>query len=258
MGVLSTDQIKNLFGEFRYRVNSDRSLTILEDWEEENITSVYIPVLDGVQTYGGKFNGRVRFHKKGAEQLSRAFAAVKDAGLGSRILFFDGSFVPRLMRGSTMLSRHSWGTALDLNADWNGFRQKPAARGTRGSLYEIADVVKPFGFSWGGDWSSPDGMHFEINFLKDFSTNEPVPPKSSSEAPPVKLVFNDDPSRVLSCARVDGHAIASRFKLAKLAGIDLEDGETDSQVLVAQYLRSNGWAVLWNAEQQKIYAYKSD
>jgi hypothetical protein len=54
------------------------------------------------------------------------------------------------------MSLHSWGLAIDINAATNRFGGKPTMS---------AELVKCFtdaGFDWGGVWSNPDGMHFQL------------------------------------------------------------------------------------------------
>lgn len=54
------------------------------------------------------------------------------------------------------LSTHSWACAIDVNASENGLGQKPKLS---------AKFVKCFmdaGMEWGGGWSRPDGMHFQL------------------------------------------------------------------------------------------------
>lgn len=149
-------------GKVSYTVNHDGSLNLLGNWAGQNIGVVLIPELVGVPTYGGKFSGKVSFYRRAIPQLRAAFAEVARRGLADKIIFWDGSFVPRLMRGGSSPSNHGFGTAFDINAQWNPFHRAPAARGEKGDLHEVAAVFKRYGFDWGGDWDSPDGMHFEV------------------------------------------------------------------------------------------------
>lgn len=67
---------------------------------------------------------------------------------------------------------NSWGTAIDINAAWNGLGQQPALVGHTGSVRELVSIAVEAGFYWGG-WGFGsdayqgrlDGMHFEINQL---------------------------------------------------------------------------------------------
>lgn len=158
--------VQREFGEFEWKDDphgETGQIQILGDWVAENIVTVEVPQLAGVRAFGGRFSGSVRFHRLAAPALLAAFQDVEAAGLKGRILTFDGAFVPRKIRGGSGLSRHSWGIAIDLNADWNPYRTEPARAGMPGSLWDIVPIFEAHGFAWGGRWSARfrDGMHFE-------------------------------------------------------------------------------------------------
>ena len=78
--------------------------------------------------------------------LLLAFKSLIATGYIKELKTWDGCFNIRKKRGASSSSLHSWGVAIDINAAWNGF-------------------VKCFtdnGFDWGGVWSKPDGMHFQL------------------------------------------------------------------------------------------------
>lgn len=142
------------------------SIILEPGWEAANIETFDVPELKGIQTYGGAFGGKVRFYKKAGPQLQAAWKAVKDHGLMSRVLFWDGSFVPRMIRGSTTKpSEHTFGCAFDINARWNGLNVTPPPAGQLGSVRELVPIFESFGFFWGGNWPRRDGMHFQIETL---------------------------------------------------------------------------------------------
>ena len=70
---------------------------------------------------------------------------------------FDGCFSARfvLSSPSASISHHAWGAAVDVNADTNRFATSPSQDP------RLVDVMRRWGFTWGGDWIVPDGMHFE-------------------------------------------------------------------------------------------------
>lgn len=106
---------------------------------------------------------------------------------------------------------NSWGTAFDINAEWNGFRRRPARVGAKGDLHAVADVIKRFGFSWGGDWKSADGMHFEVNRI--MSQQEIATARGKST--PAKT----EPALILATKGKDGALTYHR-----LSGAELKDG----------------------------------
>ena len=91
--------------------------------------------------------------------LSIAFRNVIDRGLVEQIKTWDGCFNIRTKRGASSTSLHSWGIAIDINAAWNGFGKTPTMS------TELVKCFTDAGFDWGGTWSKPDGMHFQLSKL---------------------------------------------------------------------------------------------
>lgn len=90
------------------------------------------------------------------EPLEKALRNVMSRGLTAQIKAWDGCYQVRNKRGQGSMSLHSWAIAVDINAAWNRFGAKPTMS---------AALVKCFtdiGFDWGGTWSKPDGMHFQL------------------------------------------------------------------------------------------------
>lgn len=88
--------------------------------------------------------------------LEKAFRNIIARGLTKEVKTWDGCYQVRNKRGQGSLSIHSWALALDINAAWNRFGARPTMS---------AALVKCFtdaGFDWGGTWSKPDGMHFQL------------------------------------------------------------------------------------------------
>ncbi len=90
------------------------------------------------------------------------------AKLLDRILVYDGSFVPRFVRGSrTVLSNHAYGSAFDINERYNKLGKRAALVGERGCVRELVPIANLWGFCWGGHYNGrPDSMHFEVAFLR--------------------------------------------------------------------------------------------
>ena len=88
--------------------------------------------------------------------LLLAFKSLISTGYVKELKTWDGCFNIRSKKGARSASLHSWGVAIDVNAAWNGFNEPPVLS---------AGFVKCFtdaGFDWGGTWSEPDGMHFQL------------------------------------------------------------------------------------------------
>ena len=156
---------ETLFGKFEYTVNADNSINIGGDWEKENIIKVTIPQLKGVlyPYTDTPISGNVYFHKKIAKQITGFFNELESTNLHHDIITWGGSFVPRLIRGSSSLSSHSFGIAFDINMEWNKLGATPATAGERGSVRNIVAIANKYGLFWGGHFvTRKDGMHFEV------------------------------------------------------------------------------------------------
>lgn len=88
--------------------------------------------------------------------LTLAFQNLIQRGYASELKTWDGCFNIRKKRGGSTMSLHSWAVAIDLNAASNAFGSKPTL--STGFVKCFTDA----GFDWGGKWSKPDGMHFQL------------------------------------------------------------------------------------------------
>lgn len=152
-----------IFGNFKFKSAGDgtEAIVITDGWADKNIVRVEIPQLKGMKNVPP--SGKIQFHRLGADQLQSLFNDWEKAGLIKDILTYEGSFVPRFIRGSRKtLSNHSFGTAFDINYAWNKLGQVPALVGQKGSVRELVDIANKNGFYWGGHFSRLDGMHFEV------------------------------------------------------------------------------------------------
>ena len=109
--------------------------------------------------------GRVTCHRVMVPQLAGAMAELVERGLADLIDVsqFGGCWVPRFIASDPTrgISLHSWGIAVDLNVSTNH-------RGTVGDMDpRIVEVMAAWGFAWGGLWSDPDPMHFELAALRN-------------------------------------------------------------------------------------------
>jgi hypothetical protein len=233
---LSTQKVKQLFGDFSYTDLDGGRIKIDSDWIAENLVTVEIPQLAHIVTSTG---GRISFHKKGAEQLRNAFEEVERKGLQQYILTWDGSWVARHIGWSKThpLSRHSWGIAFDINVQWNGYSQTPAKENEHGTVRPLVEIFEAHGFCWGGTWSTPDGMHFEIAELNPVSQF-------------VRLIING--VEVINAdviIRSNGRSYGLLGPMAKAMGIvDETVTSNDDSVPVAAFLQSHNYDVKWKAE----------
>jgi hypothetical protein len=143
-----TGSVADAVGVYRYSVLGGGRIAPDPAWVAEHITTETVPIL-----------GSVTCNEVMFPQLKAALQEVIDRGLESAIHpdQFAGCFYPRFIAGSTTLSNHAFGLALDINAVENG-------RGTAGRLPRgVVEAFQKWGFTWGGDWQYTDPMHFEMN-----------------------------------------------------------------------------------------------
>ncbi|MET0523813.1 MAG: M15 family metallopeptidase, partial [Nocardioides sp.] len=135
-------------GTFRYSVLNGGRIAPDPGWVKSHITTEVVPIL-----------GSVTCNRAIFPQLKAALAEIVARGLADEIHpdEYAGCYYPRFIAGSTTLSNHAFGLALDLNVPGN-------QRGTVGEIDRVVvDIFKSWGFGWGGDWNYTDPMHFELN-----------------------------------------------------------------------------------------------
>lgn len=146
--VLPQLMIKKTFGEFSARPRPDGRIEIDDAWQQANIVRRRVPLL-----------GDVMCHRALFPQLRAALKAVAADGLGHTInpSQYGGCFGPRFINSDPRgrLSHHAWGVAIDINVAENLYGTRPDQD------LRLVEVFRRGGFTWGGDWQIPDGMHFE-------------------------------------------------------------------------------------------------
>ncbi len=153
--------INGSLGQFRYRDTSGGRIEIDPKWVEANIVTITLPGL----------NKKVQVHKDAADNFIQAFTYIKNGTavvngkqfpLLSLIKTMDGTWVPRHVNwnASRGLSNHSWGTAIDINANGHFRYVDPQQEPNNPNLILWEKAFKPAGFSWGNSYS--DAMHYEI------------------------------------------------------------------------------------------------
>lgn len=96
-------------------------------------------------------------NKAMVKPLTEALHNVIARGCTMDIRTWDGCFNIRSTRGASGIpSLHSWGLAIDLNAAWNPLGKQPTMH------KDLVSCFTDAGFDWGGHWSRPDGMHFQL------------------------------------------------------------------------------------------------
>jgi hypothetical protein len=166
--LVSTGDRQAVFGKFDFEIDSlpdnREHIKILGTWVSDNIIDVDIPALKTLVS-----SGKMQFHGKASAQLQGLWKAWQAQDLIKSILTFDGSFVPRLIRGAPLvkdfsrLSNHAFGSAFDINANLNPLGTVPARISQKGSVRLLVPTANDYGFYWGGHFNTrKDGMHFEV------------------------------------------------------------------------------------------------
>ena len=147
--VLPTALVKEMFGDFQIKERDGTWITIDQTWKDENIETKRVPIL-----------GRITCHRLMWEPLLGALNQIIDEGLeGSlskeQFKSSGGCYAPRRISrfdAGGSISRHAWGIAIDINTK-TGYKPR------------IVEIFNDWGYAWGGTWTSPDPMHFELRSL---------------------------------------------------------------------------------------------
>ena len=142
-------EVVEAFEPFTFRHPGEGQLDIDPAWLQRNIVETSVPVL-----------GTVRCHRLIIPQLRAALEEIVELELDHLLDpdDFGGCWVPRHIgfNETRPLSMHAWGIAFDVNVDTNPYGSPPQLD------KRIVEVFDRHGFGWGGDWRTPDGMHFEL------------------------------------------------------------------------------------------------
>ena len=147
--VLPTALVKEMFGDFQIKERDGTWITIDQTWKNENIETKTVPIL-----------GRITCHRLMWEPLLGALNQIIDEGLEGdlskeQFKSSGGCYAPRRISrfdAGGSISRHAWGIAIDINTK-TGYKPR------------IVEIFNDWGYAWGGTWTSPDPMHFELRSL---------------------------------------------------------------------------------------------
>ena len=152
--VLPTALIKKNFGDFQIKEKDGTWIIVEPAWRNENIERKEMPII-----------GRATCNKIMWKPLLGALNQVIDEGLENTLYKEEfqksgGCYAPRRINrfnAGGSISRHAWGIAIDINVK-SGYHPR------------VVEIFNEWGFAWGGTWTSPDEMHFE---LRDLSPSVP-------------------------------------------------------------------------------------
>ncbi|MDQ3956815.1 MAG: M15 family metallopeptidase [Actinomycetota bacterium] len=139
-----------LIGTMTFEVTDGGFIRPDPAWVSANISAATMPLL-----------GSVTCHRLLLPQLHAALGEIEREGLGDLVYQYGGCYVPRFIDRdpSKPLSMHAFGLAIDVNTPTNQL-------GTAGDMDpRVVEIFERWGFVWGGRWSRPDPMHFELGTL---------------------------------------------------------------------------------------------
>jgi len=146
--------IRELYGDPRQFIRDDGTLSPL--WEAK-MTVVPFPAPLPLGWDKSKLARGCRVNHVIADEVDRVCKLLWKEGLWPRLRTYDGGYAFRAQRGSsTKMSLHSYGAALDFNAESNQL-------GTAGDMDPgVVQLFESCGWTWGGRWRRPDPMHFNF------------------------------------------------------------------------------------------------
>ena len=147
--VLPTALVKKYFGDFQIKEKDGTWIIVEPAWRNANIERKNMPII-----------GRTTCNKIMWEPLLGALNQVMEEGLQNTLSKDEfqksgGCYAPRRINrfnAGGAISRHAWGIAIDINVK-SGYHPR------------VVQIFNQWGFAWGGTWTSPDEMHFELRDL---------------------------------------------------------------------------------------------
>ena len=147
--VLPTALVKKYFGDFQIKEKDGTWIIVEPAWRNANIERKNMPII-----------GRATCNKIMWEPLLGALNQVIEEGLQNTLSKDEfqksgGCYAPRRINrfnAGGAISRHAWGIAIDINVK-SGYHPR------------VVQIFNQWGFAWGGTWTSPDEMHFELRDL---------------------------------------------------------------------------------------------
>lgn len=101
---------------------------------------------------------KIFINKDFKKKLYNAFKELETNNLQSEIKTFDGCFQQRTVRGSDMISLHSWAMAIDINASTEKLGQVKSTLSPK-----FIEIMLKNGLFWGGNYKGrKDPMHFSL------------------------------------------------------------------------------------------------
>lgn len=156
-------QAESYFGRIEVGPNGQPT----ERWEKRNLTTFTLPYRMRLAWDTERVIQKITCHKMVAPSLSVILKNIlthygsEEAVRAARMDLYGGCYNYRLSRGGSTLSQHAYGAAIDLDPDRNGLGV-PWKPDSGMMPVEVIQIFEDAGWTWGGKWSRPDAMHFQL------------------------------------------------------------------------------------------------
>ncbi len=149
-------------GRYRNQLFFQKMYGTTEEEVKQNLDTIHwMETHDGTDLLVNKVNGC----KDSLQKVSNALSLLPDSLL-KYVVTTAGVFNYRKIAGTTRLSCHSYGIAIDINTKyahyWRWAVNKGVVEYKNNIPYEIVRIFEKYGFIWGGYWYHYDTMHFEF------------------------------------------------------------------------------------------------
>lgn len=152
-------------------------------WEVKNLTYVYTPWKSYLAGTDIELKRGIRVHKKVADDLTAIFEEIwacygkTQENIEKHDLHqIGGAYYFRARRGSSRLSNHARGIAIDIDPLDNAMK-----KGNRGDIPQaVINIFENHGWRWGGTYGDP--MHFEAVWNGGKPPKAPVTPPAAKPA----------------------------------------------------------------------------
>lgn len=135
-------------------------------WESAMLTRIELPYRMSLSWDPVRTINRITCHRRVSQSLKRVLQGIlqhygsSDAIEEARLHLFGGCYEFRRVAGSSRLSVHAFGAAIDFDPDRNSLGK--AYDPDSGMIpVPVVQIFKDEGWLWGGEFTRPDCMHFQ-------------------------------------------------------------------------------------------------
>jgi hypothetical protein len=145
-------------GRIRYESFFEKMYGESESKVKNNLTTIiWIPGIADAKIMVSKINNVDKIFKSLSDDLSKIAPEFH-----KYINKTSGTFNYRKISGTSRLSAHAYGIAIDINTEYSDYWQWSKNMEYKNIIpMEIVEIFEKHGFIWGGKWYHFDTMHFE-------------------------------------------------------------------------------------------------